>query len=122
MKKNYLTIRKNREFQRLYKRGHSAVNSLLVTYLTRTHRTCNRIGITATKKVGGAVERNRARRVVRAAYAELMPQLPAGGLDIVFVCRGRTAKVKMQEVRRQMTKQLRQLGVLPQPEGPRHDG
>src|ERR1700685_2313987 len=46
-----------------------------------------RVGFTASRKVGGAVERNRARRRLKAAVAELMPQHAAGGLDYVVIGR-----------------------------------
>ena len=65
----------------------------------------NRVGITASKKIGGAVARNRARRIIRAAYRQLAPRV-APGYDLVFVARTRTTKVKMQQVLRAMEKQL----------------
>jgi len=45
------------------------------------------IGFTATKKVGGAVVRNRAKRRMREAARALLPQLGRGGCDYVFVAR-----------------------------------
>ena len=48
-----------------------------------------RIGLTATKKVGHAVQRNRARRVMRAALSEHLAQ-NIGGYDIILVARGQT--------------------------------
>jgi ribonuclease P protein component len=46
-----------------------------------------RIGFTASRKVGGAVERNRAKRRLRAAAAALLPLYGAGGNDYVLVAR-----------------------------------
>ena len=65
--KDPLIIRENRDFVRLYKRGKSQVDPLLVTYALKSRRSCTRVGVTASKKVGGAVQRNRAKRVIRAA-------------------------------------------------------
>jgi len=51
-----------------------------------------RIGFTASRKVGGAVVRNRARRRLKAAVAALMPLHAAPGHDYVLVARGETAR------------------------------
>ncbi|HEY0267109.1 MAG TPA: ribonuclease P protein component [Rhizomicrobium sp.] len=49
-----------------------------------------RIGFTASKKIGNAVTRNRAKRRLRAAAAQLLPLLGRGGHDYVLVARGTT--------------------------------
>ncbi|NDC59137.1 MAG: ribonuclease P protein component [Alphaproteobacteria bacterium] len=49
------------------------------------------IGFTASKKVGGAVVRNRAKRRLRAAARALLPELAARGVDYVLVARPATA-------------------------------
>ena len=99
----------NRDFKRMYRKGKSQVHSLLVTYVMKNRLGINRVGITTSTKIGNAVKRNRARRVIRASFRELSP---AQGYDIVFAARSRTAAVKSQEVRRAMEKQLAALGVL----------
>lgn len=48
------------------------------------------LGLTATKKLGGAVVRNRARRRLREAARQLLPQLGLPGVDYVFVARQQT--------------------------------
>ena len=66
----YRVLNKNRDFTRIYARGKSYVHPHLVLYVAKNRLGAPRIGLTATKKVGGAVQRNRARRVMRAALAE----------------------------------------------------
>ncbi|MBQ1992326.1 MAG: ribonuclease P protein component, partial [Clostridia bacterium] len=56
-------------------------------------------------------QRNRARRVIMAAYRELYPQLK-DGYDLIFVARGRTPFLKSTDVLRCMEKQLKKAGVL----------
>ena len=102
-----VTLNENRDFRRAYAKGKSRVHRLLVTYVLR-----NRVGFTATKKIGKACRRNRARRVIREAYRILEPQLRQG-YDIVFVARGATGEVKMQEVLAVMKNQLGSI-MLPQ--------
>jgi ribonuclease P protein component len=105
------TLKENKDFRRLYYTGKSKADSCLVTYAAKSRKSGCRYGITTSKKIGGAVERNRARRVIRAAYDALYPEI-RGNWDFVFVARGRTGRVKMQEVLSQMRKQLRVLGVI----------
>lgn len=100
------TINLNADFRRAYGRGKSRADSILVSYALRTRRPVTRYGITVSKKIGSAVERNRCRRVIRAAYMQLLPELPRYGWDFVFVARSRTKDVKSTEVLRSMRGQL----------------
>ncbi len=104
-------LKENRDFRRLYYRGKSAASVNLVTYVLKSRNGETRVGITSGKKIGKAVRRNRARRVIRAAFSQLEERVD-GGYDIVFVARSRTAAVKMQEVAADMEAQLRRLGVI----------
>ena len=63
----YRPIRRNSEYGRVYARGKSYVNPALVLYVLKTRGKKTRVGLTATKKIGHAVQRNRARRVMKAA-------------------------------------------------------
>ena len=103
-----VVIKENHIFRRLYHRGKYQAHPLLVTKKKKNRLPVNRFGITASKKIGGAVERNRAKRVIRAAYRQLEPQLPLGW-DIIFVARTRTTSVKMDEVAAVMRRQLAHL-------------
>lgn len=105
------TLKENKDFRRLYYRGKSQADTCLVTYVMKSHLGETRVGITSSKKIGKAHERNRARRLIRAAFSFYESELNAS-YDIVFVARSKTSKVKMQEVREQMEKQLIALGVL----------
>lgn len=61
-------INQNRDFRRAYSKGKYAAHPLIVSYAVKNRRGETRIGITASKKVGNAVQRNRARRVITAAF------------------------------------------------------
>lgn len=107
----------NKDFQRLYYRGRSAVDPALVTYALR-NRTAdqNRMGITVTKKIGTAVSRNRCKRIIRAAYRSLEATVP-GGWDFIFVARGKTTSIKSTDLLPVMKKQIESLTAkdAPQP-------
>lgn len=105
------TLKLNKEFRRLYGRGKSAVSPVLVVYALKTRREYCRIGITTGKKVGNAVKRNRARRVIRAAWRAILPEI-AGGYDIVFVARAKTPFAKSGEVEKSMRRQLKSAGII----------
>ena len=95
------TLTLNKEFRRVYYRGCAFKTPVVVVYALKNHKGINRIGLTASKKVGKAVQRNRARRVIREAYRLLETQFPTG-YDYVFVARVRTVKCSTQEVMRAM--------------------
>ncbi len=105
-------IKENRDFHRIYRRGKCAVSPMLISYIAPSRSAAIRIGITSSKKIGGAVVRNRARRVIRAAFRECAPHIKFGiGADIVFVARSRTADAKSTEVAKVMLSQLAAAGL-----------
>ena len=105
------TLKENKDFRRIYYRGQSSASGCVVTYAFKKRSGENRYGITTSKKIGNAVERNRSKRVIRAAFAELEGEI-SGHWDFVFVARSKTSKVKMQTVLLQMKKQFKELGVI----------
>lgn len=105
------TLKLNKDFKRLYGRGKSFVHPVLVTYIMKNRTGYCRIGITTGKKVGNAVHRNRARRIILAAYRELAPFI-GGGYDIVFVARSRTPFVKSTDITGILKKQLSEVGAI----------
>lgn len=86
--KKTVTIKENRTFQRMYKKGRSAVTPFLVLYCRPNGQSCNRLGVTVSTKLGGAVVRNRARRRLREVYRLAQPEMKQG-YDVVLVARAR---------------------------------
>ena len=104
-------ICRNNEFRRIYARGNSYVSPLVVVYALKNRTKNVRVGITTSKKVGNAVQRNRSRRVIREAFRALAPRVRPG-FDLVLVARGKTPYVTSTDVRRQLERQLQAAGLL----------
>jgi ribonuclease P protein component len=89
---------------------------LVLQVLRREPATCDlpeaaRLGFTASRKVGIAVRRNRARRRLRAAAAEIMPRHAAPGHDYVLIARGATPERPYAALIEDLRIALRRLGV-----------
>lgn len=107
----YITLKENRDFSKLYKKGKCFVSPVLVTYVMKNKSNNLRFGITTGKKTGNAVKRSRSRRVIRAAYYGLYENLKPG-YDFVFVARGKTPFVKSYVVKNSMEKAFKDAGVF----------
>ena len=81
-----LRLKENKGFVKAFKKGAFVSSNMATVYFIPNNTPYNRLGISVSKKIGGAVERNRAKRIIRAAYRECEPCLPIG-LDVVFVAR-----------------------------------
>ncbi len=86
----------NKDFLCLYKKGRYITSKYSVIYVKPNNRPYNRFGITAGKKVGNAVARNRAKRLIRLAYQKAEIRLPVG-IDIVIVARSGILGIKSDE-------------------------
>ena len=106
----YRTLDKNWQFNRVYGRGKSYVHPHCVLYVAKNRLGYTRIGLTATKKVGHAVQRNRARRVMKAAIDEHL-DYNIGGYDLIFVARGMTPRLKSWQLSSVVAKLFAQAGL-----------
>ena len=106
----YHVLTRNGDFVRAYTKGKSLVHSEAVLYVNKNRVGKTRVGIVSSKKIGNAVTRNRARRVLRAALAEVLPR-EAGNYDIVLVARGQTPKCKSWHVAKTLRKLFAKAGI-----------
>ncbi len=109
--KRTVALKKNRDFRRLYGKGKSFQAPALVSYVMKNRAGICRMGITTSKKIGNAVERNRSRRVIRAAYSSIEDKIN-GNYDFVFVARSRTKYQKSTQIAQIMLSQLQKAGVI----------
>ena len=80
------SLKKNRDFQKVYRLGKSYANKYLVMYILENHTERNRIGISVSKKVGNSVIRHHLTRLIRESY-RLQEDMFHSGWDIVVIVR-----------------------------------
>ena len=105
-----VALKRNHEFQRLYRKGKSAAAPTLVLYCRQTRRPGHRLGLPVGKKVGGAVQRNRVRRRLREIYRLHEGELQTG-YDIVVVARVKAAFVGYWQMERHFLSAADRLGL-----------
>ena len=109
--KQAVTLKKNHEFQRLYRKGKSAAGGCMVVYCRKNRLEHNRLGLTASTKLGHAVVRNRCRRRLREVY-RLNSHLLRQGYDLILVARTRTVSASWKELNDTFMKLCRKLDLL----------
>ena len=91
------SLKKNNDFQKVYRNGKSYANKYLVMYILENNTDRNRLGISASKKVGNSVVRHRVTRLVRESY-RLHENIFNSGLDIVVVVRNSASSISYFEM------------------------
>ena len=103
------------EFLRVAGKGKRAARPGLVLQAMPGTAGPLRLGFTATKKIGGAVVRNRAKRRLREAARLLLAEAPPPGWDLVLIARGATAARPFDKLLGDLRGVLRQMGVTETP-------
>ncbi len=85
-------IRKRPEFERVYSQGLKTPGRFMTLFLLRNGGSVSRLGIAATRKLGGAVQRNRAKRLAREIFRR---HKPPPGLDLVVIPRREFLNVEL---------------------------
>ena len=121
----YRAICENHLYSKAYKKGKKAVMPTIAVYVLpdfKKHalmkanpekKYINRVGLTVGKKIGGAVQRNRAKRIIRHAYKSIdtAHRVKCGNL-IVLVAREAIAGKKSTDVERELLRALKKLELI----------
>ena len=109
------SLKLNHVFRRLYAKGNCVAGRCLVVYCKRNGTRENRVGITVSKKLGGAAVRNRARRRLRECY-RLNEHRLRPGYDIVIAARSRCLTAPFAALEASFVSACASLGMIPEPE------
>lgn len=90
------SLKKNRDFQQVYRRGRSVANRYIVLYVLENGQDRNRLGISVSKKVGNSVVRHHLTRLIRESY-RLNEEKFRRGLDLVVVLRTTAREIGYRE-------------------------
>ncbi len=112
--KRRFRLRSSTEFKRVRQIGKSSAHPLLVLVASPTPDGL-KIGVTAGRSVGSAVERNRAKRRLRAAIDQFMPRIPPGW-NIILIARQPILKVSWPELLLALQTLLKKARLLEEPE------
>jgi len=121
----FTAIGENHLYAKVYARGKHSVGRLAVVYVLPDLRAkklaaanpqkckINRIGLTVSKKLGGAVERNRCKRIIREAWRQLERERGVRcGFLVVITARGAAVGAKTQDMKKDIERSLEALGML----------
>ncbi len=118
-----IAIKEHHLYNKAFQKGKRFVGTYTAVYVLRDlaagrlrkenpqKQFVNRLGLSVSKKLGGAVGRNRAKRVIRAAYDPLRDQLRTGNL-IVITARPAIVGRKSTEVHKELQTAFFKLGLL----------
>ncbi|MEZ0537082.1 ribonuclease P protein component [Caldicellulosiruptoraceae bacterium PP1] len=95
---NIISIKKNKEFEYIIKRGKFSAQKKIVVYVLKNNLKFNRLGIAISTKFGKATARNRLKRIIKEWYKKNMEKFRIG-YDIIIVARKYgSEKVKAREL------------------------
>lgn len=103
-------LRMNYEFSRVYKRGRYVSGRYVVLHYLRRNGSGNRLGVTASRKIGGSVRRNRIKRLLRESFRQIEGQLVTG-YDLILVGRDTQDQPNLRLIHPEVQSLLQRAGL-----------
>lgn len=117
--KKFQALKKNEDFQKVFKKGRSAANRQFVVYVLRQDgQVYNRVGLSVSKKIGNAVTRNRIKRYIRESIRTAESHFITG-VDCVIIARKPTAEMDFNKTSQSLYHALKRAGVINSVKGDR---
>jgi ribonuclease P protein component len=111
--KRRFRLTRSTDFKRVRRSGKSYAHPLVVLYALKSDQAGVRVGVSAGLAVGNAVKRNRAKRLLRAAMSELLPETVPGS-DLLLIARSPLPAADVQQTRSALSSVLERAGLLSQ--------
>lgn len=111
-------LRKRKDFEEVYQKGTPYRGRYVVLIaLVSAGFSERKVGFVASRKVGGAVKRNRARRLMKEAFRRTQHQMAEVPARIVLVARSSSAEVEYREIEEELRRLLKQASLLEEVHG-----
>lgn len=110
MNRSY-SLKRHKEFRYTYRVGRSVSMPLMTLVYAKSRNETVRIGFSVSKRVGNAIQRNRAKRRMRACVSPYAEHLK-GGCNIILIARPEVLEAPFTELKRQTEALLKRCGVL----------
>ena len=104
-------LTRSADFKRVRRTGKSYAHPFVVLVVQVCEAPRVRVGVTAGRSVGGAVQRNRAKRLLREAIRPLLPDL-LPGWDLILIARKALPTESLQDIRQVLTGLLRRAEII----------
>lgn len=105
-------LTRSTDFKRVRRTGKSYAHPFVLLVVQASEASRVRVGVTAGRAVGGAVQRNRAKRLLREAMRPLLPDL-LPGWDLILIARPALPSKSLQEICQVLTGLLRRAKIIP---------
>lgn len=117
--KRKFRLTRSTEFERVRRTGKSYAHPLLVLIVQPNPQETTRVGVSAGRSVGGAVERNRAKRLLREALHPLLPDLPPGW-NLILIARRPMQEADFSQIQSALLQLLQRSRLLNSSYDPNH--
>ncbi|ALC87142.1 MULTISPECIES: ribonuclease P protein component [unclassified Bacillus (in: firmicutes)] len=104
-------VKKNKDFQTIFKKGKSFANRQFVVYCLEHEEDFFRVGLSVSKKVGNAVVRNRIKRYIRQTFLELKDEVNTN-MEYIIIARNPAAKLDFHETKKSLEHVLKIAKVI----------